>query len=107
MEARRRKRWHPATIVRSIAEPAAPDLIGGIIERERLERGFARLSVEHRAVLVLTYFNDLPAEQVAQALDVPVGTVYSRLHRAHQALRGAVEADGRVPLAAAPPQAIE
>jgi RNA polymerase sigma-70 factor (ECF subfamily) len=107
MEARKRKRWHPATIVRSIAEPAAPDLIGGIIERERLERGFARLSVEHRAVLVLTYFNDLPAEQVAQALDVPVGTVYSRLHRAHQALRGAVEADGRVPLTAAPPQAIE
>jgi DNA-directed RNA polymerase specialized sigma24 family protein len=52
---------------------------------------------------------DLPAAQVAQALDVPVGTVYSRLHRAHHALRSAVEADGRMPLvsASAPPQAIE
>jgi RNA polymerase sigma-70 factor (ECF subfamily) len=96
MEARRRKRWHPTTIVRSIAEPTAPDLIGGIIERERLERGFQRLSVDHRAVLVLTYYMDLPSEQVAEALDIPVGTVHSRLHRAQQALRGALEADGRL-----------
>jgi len=95
MEARKRKRWHPTTIVRSIVEPAAPDLIGGIIERERLERGFGRLSLEHRAVLVLTYYMDLPSEQVAAALDIPVGTVYSRLHRAQQALRSALEADGR------------
>lgn len=107
MEARKRKRWHPATIIRSIAEPAAPDLIYGIIERERLERSFERLSVDHRAVLVLTYFMDLPAEQVAQALDIPIGTVYSRLHRAQQALRGAVEADGRVPLTSATSQASE
>jgi RNA polymerase sigma-70 factor (ECF subfamily) len=55
MEARRRKRWQPTTIFRSIEEPKAPDLLGGIIERERLERGFKRLSVDHRAVLVLTY----------------------------------------------------
>jgi RNA polymerase sigma-70 factor, ECF subfamily len=95
MEARRRKRWHPTTIVRSMVEPAAPDLIAGIIERERLERGFERLSVDHRAVLVLTYYLDLPSEQVAAALDVPVGTVHSRLHRAQQALRGVLEADGR------------
>ena len=106
-EARKRKRWHPATIVRSIAEPAAPDLIGGIIERERLERGFERLSVDQRAVLVLTYYVDLAADQVAQALDVPVGTVYSRLHRAQQALRGALEADGRVLPTAPTTQAIE
>jgi RNA polymerase sigma-70 factor (ECF subfamily) len=97
MEARRRKRWHPTTMVRSIVEPTAPDLVGGVIERERLQRGFERLSVDHCAVLVLTYYMDLPSEQVAEALDVPVGTVYSRLHRAQQALRGALEADGRVP----------
>ena len=97
LEARKRKRWHPTTIVRSIVEPTAPDLIGGIIERERLERGFGRLSVDHRAVLILTYYLDLPAEQVAEALDVPVGTVSSRLHRARHALRGAIEADARVP----------
>jgi RNA polymerase sigma-70 factor (ECF subfamily) len=96
MEACKRKRWRPTTIVRSIVEPTAPDLIGGIIERERLERGFKRLSADHRAVLVLTYYLDLPSEQVAEALDVPVGTVHSRLHRAQQALRGALEADARV-----------
>jgi RNA polymerase sigma-70 factor (ECF subfamily) len=97
MEARKRRRWYPTTIARSIAEPSAPDLIGGIIERERLERGFERLSVDHRSVLVLVYYLDLPSEQVAEALDVPVGTVYSRLHRAQQALRSALEADERVP----------
>ena len=107
IEARKRRRWYPTTIVRSIAEPTAPDLIGGIIERERLERGFERLSVDHRAVLVLAYYLDLPSEQVAEALDVPIGTVYSRLHRAQQALRGALEADGRVPQAAAATQATE
>jgi RNA polymerase sigma factor (sigma-70 family) len=107
MEARKRKRWHPKTVVRSLTEPTAPDLIGGVIERERLERGFARLSVDHRTVLVLTYYMDLPSEQVAEALDVPVGTVYSRLHRAQQALRGALEADVRVPQSPAPSQAIE
>jgi RNA polymerase sigma-70 factor (ECF subfamily) len=96
MEARKRKRWHPTTIVRSIVEPTAPDSIGGIIERDRLERGFDRLSVDHRAVLILTYYLDLSSEQVGEALDIPVGTVYSRLHRAHQALRGALEADGRI-----------
>jgi RNA polymerase sigma-70 factor (ECF subfamily) len=107
MEARKRRRWHPTTIVRSIVEPAAPDLIGGIIERERLERGFERLSLEHRVVLVLTYYLDLPSVQVAAALDIPVGTVYSRVHRAHQALRGALEADGRTRQTAAPTQATE
>jgi RNA polymerase sigma factor (sigma-70 family) len=107
MEARRRKRWHPTTIVRSIVEPTAPDLIGGIIERERLEQSFERLSVDHRAVLVLTYYLDLPSEQVAAALDIPVGTVYSRLHRAQQALRGALEADGRARQTVAATQAIE
>ncbi len=105
MEARKRKRWHPATILRSIAEPTAPDLIGGVIERERLERGFDRLSVDHRTVLVLTYYLDLPSEQVAQALGVPVGTVHSRIHRAHHALRGALEAEGRDTRIPAPTQA--
>lgn len=107
MEARKRRRWRPVATIWSITEPTAPDLIGGIIERERLERGFERLSVDHRAVLVLTYYLDLPSERVAEALDIPVGTVYSRLHRAQHALRGALEADGRVARPAATTQAIE
>ena len=107
MEARKRKRWQPTTIIRSIVEPTAPDLIGGIIERERLERGFERLSVEHRAVLVLAYYLDLPSDQVAAALGIPVGTVYSRVHRAQQALRGALDAGGRPQQTVAATQTIE
>lgn len=40
------------------------------------------LSVEHRAVVVLRFYLDWPVEQIAQALQVPAGTVKSRLHRA-------------------------
>jgi RNA polymerase sigma-70 factor (ECF subfamily) len=95
MEARKRKRWHPELRPRSTAEPTAPDAIAGIIDRDLLERGFQRLSVDHRAVLVLHYYIDLTSEQIAETLDIPVGTVYSRLHRAQQALRDALEANRR------------
>ena len=62
---------------------------------ETLERGFERLSVDHRAVIVLRYLMDLPVEQVAEALDIPRKTVYSRLGRAVDALRSALEAEAR------------
>jgi DNA-directed RNA polymerase specialized sigma24 family protein len=37
----------------------------------------------------------MPAERVAQILDVPVGTVHSRLHHAMRAMRAALDADER------------
>lgn len=40
------------------------------------------LSVEHRAVVVLRFYLDWPVEQIAAALQLPAGTVKSRLHRA-------------------------
>ena len=77
--------------------PVALDDIGAVLDREQLDRGFERLSVEHRTVLVLVYYADLPQEVVAEALGVPVGTVKSRLHRATSRLRAELEADLRVP----------
>ena len=67
-----------------------------------------QLSPPHRDVLVETYYRDLPAERVAAALGVPVGTVRSRLHYALQALRRQLTEvrDGAGPLpatAATPP----
>jgi RNA polymerase sigma-70 factor (ECF subfamily) len=46
-------------------------------------------------VLVLHHYADIPAERVAQILDVPIGTVYSRLHHAMRAMRAALDADER------------
>ena len=64
---------------------------------DQLERGLARLSAEHRAVVVLVHYLDLPLADAAQAMGVPLGTTKSRLNRASQALRAAIEADDREP----------
>jgi RNA polymerase sigma-70 factor (ECF subfamily) len=66
-----------------------------IADRDQLERGFRRLSVDHRAVVVLTYYHDLPAPRVADLLGIPIGTVHSRLHHAMRQLRAALQADAR------------
>jgi len=49
------------------------------------------LSDEHRAILVLRDGRDLEYEQIADTLEIPVGTVRSRLFRARAALRQAYE----------------
>jgi RNA polymerase sigma-70 factor, ECF subfamily len=58
-----------------------------LLDRQLLAGAMEQLSPPHRDVLVETYYLDLPAESVAAALGVPVGTVRSRLHYALQALR--------------------
>ncbi|MCC7354026.1 MAG: sigma-70 family RNA polymerase sigma factor [Anaerolineae bacterium] len=50
----------------------------------------AKLSFEHRAVVVLYYLNDLSVEEIALILGCPVGTVKSRLYYARKALRNAL-----------------
>lgn len=63
--------------------------------RDQLERGFLRLSPDQRAVLVLHYYLDLTDAAAAEALSIPVGTLKSRLNRATQALRAALQANER------------
>ena len=81
--------------------PADEPAIGGLERKldihDQLERGLARLTADQRAVIVLVYYLDLPLADAAQALGTPVGTTKSRLSRATQALRAAVEADDRAP----------
>jgi RNA polymerase sigma-70 factor (ECF subfamily) len=52
-----------------------------------LADGLGRLDPEHRAVLVLRFYADLPVGDIARFLGVPEGTVKSRLHRATSAMR--------------------
>ena len=78
------------------AAPTAPTR-ASVETRDELERGLRRLSVEQRAVLVLTYYLDLPQDEAASALGVPLGTLKSRSNRAMRALRAALEADAREP----------
>lgn len=53
----------------------------------RLSRGLAQLSRSQRLVIVLHYLEGLSYEEIAAFLDVPVGTVMSRLHRGRKELK--------------------
>jgi RNA polymerase sigma-70 factor, ECF subfamily len=93
-EGRNQRRWAPNLRVL----PTDTVTSGGaesVDDRDQLERGFQRLSLNHRTVVVLHHYLDLPLDQVARVLGVPVGTVASRLHYAMRALRAALEADAR------------
>jgi RNA polymerase sigma-70 factor (ECF subfamily) len=94
-EGRRTRRWAPNLRVLPIDEPAGPDASGTVVDRDQLERGFRRLSIDHRAVVVLHHYLDMPLEEVAESLGIPIGTVRSRLHYAMRGLRAALEADAR------------
>lgn len=98
-EMRRVRRWVPSLLERGSAF-AHPDPSATVVDRDQLERGFRRLSADHRAVVVLHHYLDLPMDEIALILDIPPGTVRSRLHRAMAVLRAALEADDRVPVVA-------
>ena len=46
-------------------------------------------------MIVLHHLLDLTLEQIAEALDIPLGTVHSRVSRAMEALRAAMEAEAK------------
>ena len=55
--------------------------------RRRVWRALAQLAENHREILVLRDFHDLSYAEIAQILDIPLGTVMSRLHWARKKLR--------------------
>ena len=93
-EGRRTRRWTASLRLISPIEVGAGGE-GSVVDRDQLDRGFRRLSIEHRAVVVLHHYLDLPLDEVADVLGIPAGTVRSRLHHAMRGLRAALEADAR------------
>lgn len=93
MSLRRRKRRPMGTepMPVDLADPAA--VVPGEADAEGLERAFARLPAEQRALLVARHLDERPIPELAAALRVPEGTVKSRLFSARVALRRALEAD--------------
>jgi RNA polymerase sigma-70 factor (ECF subfamily) len=94
-EAKRKPDWVPYGDSPPGGEPIARETYAAVADRDRLERAFAHLSMEHRAVIVLRYLLDMAPERIAETLGIPRRTVYSRLKRAMPALRAALEADSR------------
>jgi RNA polymerase sigma-70 factor (ECF subfamily) len=90
-----RARRHARQVTLLGSTPTHPDASATVADRDALDRGFMRLSPEHRAVLVLHHYLGYSDAEAAQAMSVPLGTIKSRLHRATVALRSALEADAR------------
>lgn len=91
------RKWRPRVSLTTVeeaggfeptAETTAPD--HPLTESERgqlLHAAIADLADDHRQVVVLREFEDMDYQQIAEVLEVPVGTVRSRLFRARAQLR--------------------
>ena len=63
------------------------DILINKMEYDRLLRAMESLDTKHRSVLVLRYFNDLSYQEIAEALEIPLGTVKSRLNQSLRYLK--------------------
>lgn len=66
-------------------------------DAERVHRALGRISLSHREVLTLFFLEDFSHEQMAEVLDIPLGTVKSRLSYAKRALRSVLQQGERLP----------
>ena len=94
-EARRLRRHRVDIALTQIDHPDRGDANAVTVDRDQLERGFSRLEPEARALIVLHHYLDLPLPEVAIVLGIPLGTAKSRLHRALESMRAALDADAR------------
>lgn len=60
-------------------------------ERDAIDQALAALSPDHRIVIALRYDRDLAADEIARRLDIPIGTVRSRLHYALRYLHETID----------------
>lgn len=60
-------------------------------DAERIHYGLSRISLARREILTLFFLQDLSLEEIASVLEIPVGTVKSRLHHARRALKAVLE----------------
>jgi len=79
------------------AEPTANGPEGAVslaLERERIRAAVALLPTEQQQVLALAYFQGLSQSQIAEATDLPLGTVKTRVRLGMQKLREMLQEEG-------------
>jgi RNA polymerase sigma-70 factor (ECF subfamily) len=87
----RQRTRSPMRPLEEVAEPAIGDTSQQTSARDAISRAMARLDADHRIVVVLRYWADLPVDEIATRLNVPAGTVKSRLHSALRSMRPRLE----------------
>jgi RNA polymerase sigma-70 factor, ECF subfamily len=98
---RRRRRWKvemPSSgrdHNRAAEVPLADDLLIKGEDRELAEQALTTLEVDKRAIIVMFEIEELPCAEIAELMNVPIGTVYSRLHAARRQLKAALARGSR------------
>ena len=101
-------RWQPAlagSLEINMDHLPAQVPAGAEIDRQRLQAAIGELPLPYRVVLLMYYFEDCAYREIAEQLNLPIGTVMSRLARAKTHLRARLFASGHpVPPHAASPR---
>lgn len=87
----------PKDTIDSVPEPtqAQNQIPGDGNDAELILQALQTLDDRFRAPLTLYYFNDFSYREIAETLDIPIGTVMSRLRRAKDQLRAIIETPGK------------
>ncbi|RWZ60600.1 RNA polymerase sigma factor [Halobacillus fulvus] len=85
----RRKKW------KALLPFLVPDPVNERTQDDKMtiQHAIASLPEQQRAVILLSYYHDLPHKEISKILDIPVGTVKSRLHSAIHTLKKQLEVD--------------
>jgi RNA polymerase sigma-70 factor, ECF subfamily len=82
----------PAGRVRAVADDRS---FGDLLLRDRLQKAIERLPVQYQVLINGHYLKGMKYEELAAALDLPMGTVKTHLHRAKRQLRHLLETEYR------------
>lgn len=83
--------------VAEVPERVVPDAIDALFEAILIGEALAALTIEHRSVVVRAYYRGMSVAEMAGELEVPEGTVKSRLHYGLRALRRTLQEKGVTP----------
>lgn len=89
---RRKTRAHAGLSMDVPDQRFRPDILAGRDEmREAVWKGIGKLSEGDREIIVLRHFQHMSYQEIAESLDIPQGTVMSRLFTARKRLRSELE----------------
>jgi RNA polymerase sigma-70 factor, ECF subfamily len=94
-EQRHHRRMGAAIADLSYGATSTHDPTIDVSTRDLIGRAFEGLSHDHRVVVVLHHLMGLSLGEIAEIVDVPYGTVGSRLHHAMRSMRAAIDAGDR------------
>ena len=90
-ELRAERRWVARVRLAPADTLPEPDIARAVVARDELDEAFRRLSPDQRAVVVLHHYVGYPLTEIASMLQISEATARTRLHRAVQRLRNALD----------------